>query len=33
MRTNSLKGHIFSLPVPQTTADHDECDAANEEHN
>jgi len=33
MTADSLKGHIFFLPVPQTTADHNECDAANEEHN
>jgi len=32
MRADFLKCHIFFLPVPQTTADHNERDAANEEH-
>jgi len=33
MRGDSLKCHIFFLPVPQTTADHNEGDAANKEYN
>jgi hypothetical protein len=33
MRADSLKDQVVFLPVSQTTADNDECDAADEKYN